>query len=461
VTVDTSGSSDWFVAPGYEAVADAFVAGAGTLGYGGGAYCAYVDGHAVIDVWGGMATPDLRWKSDTRSVLMSATKGFAVMCVQILVDRGQIDVDAPVADYWPEFAANGKESTLVRHLLMHTAGVIGFDGMNRVTRLDATGWDDYGALAAGLAAAAPSYPPGTRHCYHALTVGWLLAELVRRVDGRTIGHFFADEIAGPLDLDISIGTSTSDLGRMARVLTMRFDHMPRPLRHAQESYLAAARDPRTLLGQAFLGDGTRSGIDELELLFNSPSVLGAEFPAGGGTATARGMARAWAAMAQGGALDGTRILSEQVVDAWSHVISREPDILMNGVLKGPLARIAVEPAPRTLGYIGNISRAGAGCRFGPNPDAYGSEGLGGQYGYCDPKSRIAVGFIRSEMAVFEVLQPRVTSVLYDCARRLGHDVVSAPRQSALGAVFGNAVRRAVAVPAPAVTAVPAPAAGSS
>lgn len=448
MTVDTSGSSQWRVAPGYEAVVDAFLAGSGTLGYGGGAYCAYVDGKPVVDVWAGMAKPDEPWQSDTRTVLMSSTKGYAVMCVQILVDRGLIDVDAPVADYWPEFAANGKQSTLVRHLLMHTAGVLGFDGMNQIVRLDATGWDDYDAMAAGLAAAAPSYPPGTRHCYHALTIGWLLAELVRRVDGRTIGRFFADEIAGPLDLDVSIGTDADDLARVARVYTMRFDHMPRLMRHAQDNYLAAARNPQTLLGQAFLGDGTRSGVDELELLFNSPSVLGAEFPAGGGTATARAMARAWAAMAQGGVLDGTRILSESIVDAWSHVLSREPDRLMDGVMRGPLAKIVVEPAPRTLGYIGNITRPGAGGRFGPNPDAYGAEGLGGQYGYCDPRSNIAIGFVRSEMAVFEILQPRMTTVLYECAARLGHDVHIARRPSLVSRAVGSAVRRAVAVPAP-------------
>jgi CubicO group peptidase (beta-lactamase class C family) len=446
--VDTSGSGQWLVAPGYETVADAFVAGAGSLGYGGGAYCAYVGGVPVVDVWAGVARPGEPWQSDTRSVLMSATKGFAVMCVQALVDRGQIDVDAPVADYWPEFAQNGKAATLVRHLLMHTAGVVGFEGMNRITRLDCTGWDDYDAMASGLAAAPPAYPVGTKHCYHALTIGWLFAELVRRVDGRTLGRFFAEEIADPLELDISIGTSAADLDRVARVRTMRFDHMPRPVRRLQEAYLATARDPGTLLGSAFLGDGTRSGIDELELLFNSEAVLTSEFPAGGGTATARAMARSWAAMAQGGVLDGTRVLSEPVVDAWSHVLSREPDILMNGVVKGPLAKVAVEAAPRTLGYIGNISRPGAGHRFGPNPDSYGSEGLGGQYAYCDPQSNIAVGFIRSEMAVFEILQPRVTAVVYECAARLGHDVFVAPRESVFGRLVGAAVRRAVEVPAP-------------
>ncbi len=448
-TVDSSGAAQWYVAPGYEAVADAFLAGADTLGHGGGAYCAYVGGVPVVDLWAGVAKPDQPWQPQTRSVLMSATKGFAVMCVQILVDRGLIDVDAPVATYWPEFAQNGKAQTLVRHLLMHTAGVIGFPGMNRIARLDGSGWDDYDSMAAGLAAAAPVYPPGTKHCYHALTSGWLLAELVRRVDGRRLGQFFAEEVATPLDLDISIGTPASELERVARVRTMRFDHLPKPIRKVQDSYLATARNPETLLGAAFLGDGTRSGIDELELLFNSPDVLAAEFPAGGGTATARAMARGWAAMAGGGALDGARILSDDVVRAWSRVVSREPDILMTGVVTGPLAKIAVEPAPRTLGYIGNISRIGAGRRFGPNPDAYGSEGLGGQYAYCDPQSNIAVGFIRSEMAVFEVLQPRVTAVVYECAARLGHDVFSPPRESAVSRMVGAAVRRVVAVPAPA------------
>jgi CubicO group peptidase (beta-lactamase class C family) len=446
-------NSAWTVAPGYEAVRDAFIAGAGSLGYGGGAYCAYVNGQPVVDLWAGDAAPGRPWREHTTTVLMSATKGFAVLCMQILVERGLIDVDAPVANYWPEFAANGKEGVLVRHLLMHTAGVIGFDGMHNVVRHDGTGFDDYEAIADGLAASAPSYPPGTKHCYHALTIGWLFGEIVRRVDGRSLGRFFAEEVAGPLALEAWVGAPDDVIADAAYVRTMRMDHLPSLLRKMQETYLAAARRPETLAGRAFLGDGTESGVDVLELLFNSPAVLSSEFPAGGGLATARSMAKLWAAMANGGALDGVRILSEETVDAWGHVVSTEPDIML-GELEVPrlLAGIAKAPAPRTLGYLGNTPIPGLGGRFGPNPEAFGGEGLGGQYGFCDRQSNISVGFIRSELAVIDVLHIALTNAVYDSARALGHDVYTPPKQAfpkrLANRALGNYMRRRVAVPAP-------------
>jgi CubicO group peptidase (beta-lactamase class C family) len=434
-------------------VRDAFIAGAGSLGYGGGAYCAYVAGKPVVDMWGGEASPGRPWEEHTTTVLMSATKGFAVMCMQILVERGLIDIDAPVAKYWPEFAANGKEGVLIRHLLMHTAGVIGFDNMHEVVRHDCTGWDDYEAISAGLAASAPSFPPGTTHCYHALTIGWLFGEIVRRVDGRTLGRFFAEEIAEPLGLEAWVGSSDEVLAEVAQVHTMRTDYLPSLLRKMQETYLEAARHPDTLVGRAFLGNGTQSGVDILETLFNSHAVLRAEFPAGGGLATARSMAKLWAAMAHGGELDGVRILKESTVDAWGHVVSSQRDEML-ATLPVPrlLAGLAKAPAPRTLGYLGNTPIPGIGHRFGPNPEAFGAEGLGGQYGYCDRKSNISVGYIRSELAVIDILQPTVTNVVYECARALGHDVYKPPRQQPGQAIanrmLGRYMRKRVAVPAP-------------
>src|SRR5690349_12171185 len=179
--------TDWLVEPGYEPVRDLFLREKGSLGIGGGAYCAYVDGRPVVDLWAGQAREGEPWTADTSTILMSATKGFAAMCAQVLVDRGQLDLDAPVATYWPEFAQNGKEGVLVRHVLLHTAGVFGYEGQSDVTRLDGSGWDSYDAIAAGFAAAAPEWEPGSRHGYHALSVGWLLGEIVKRASGRSLG----------------------------------------------------------------------------------------------------------------------------------------------------------------------------------------------------------------------------------------------------------------------------------
>jgi CubicO group peptidase (beta-lactamase class C family) len=158
-------------------------------------------------------------------------------------------------------------------------------------------------------------------------------------------------------------------------------------------------------------------------------------------------------MAQGGELDGVRILSEATVNAWGHVVSTEPDIML-GSLEVPrlLAGIAKAPAPRTLGYLGNAPIPGLGGRFGPNPEAFGGEGLGGQYGFCDRASNISIGFIRSELAVIDVLHIALTNAVYDCARALGHDVYVPPKQRLAGRLAGHALgrymRKRVAVPAP-------------
>jgi CubicO group peptidase (beta-lactamase class C family) len=423
----------------------------GSFGRGGGGYCAYVGGQRVVDLWGGSARSGEPWQAETAAVLMSATKGFASICLQILVDRGAVDVDAAVATYWPEFAQNGKERTTVRHLLLHTAGVVGFDRMYDVVRPDGNGWGDLDTIAVGLAESAPSYEPGTKYAYHALSIGWLVAEIVRRVDGRSIGRFFADEIAEPLGLESWIGLPPELMSRVAHVHDIRLDYLPRLLRTAQKGALATARDPQKLLGRAFLGDGTSSGLDHVETLFNSPNVLTAEFPAGGGVSTARGLARCWAMMAGRGELDGVRVLSSEIVDQWGRVVSTLNDIAFAELPPNRVsARLANTPVPRTLGHLGNSPMPGLGQRFGPNENAFGAEGLGGQYGFCDLDANIAVGYVRSELAFLDVLQPTLTRELYRCARANGVNVTLGTRslsQRAGDAVIGAYARRQLAVPA--------------
>ncbi len=439
----------WTVAPGYEPVRDAFERGCASFGRGGGAYCAYVGGKPVVDLWAGSARPGQAWEADTTTVIMSASKGLASLCIQVLEDRGQIDVNAPVARYWPEFAQAGKGATLVRHVLLHTAGVLGFDNQTDLLTFDGQGWDDYDAIAAGFAASTPEWEPGTRHAYHALSYGWLVGEIVRRVSGRSLGRFFADEIAGPLGLDVWIGTPPEELGRVARIHRPRTDYLPGFLRKRYQSSLEVARDPATLSGRAFLGNGRTNGVEQLEVLFNSPRVLAAEFPAGGATSTARALARLWAVSAAGGELDGVRVLSPESVRRWGRVETNDPDLLMAEIPVPRLLARAASGVPRTLGYLGNGPMPGLGHRFGPNPAAFGAEGLGGQYAFCDPDSNVAVGYVRSDLAVLDVLQPHLTKVLYECSRRLGNQVhtpAPTPRLRALTeSTAGAYLRRRVAV----------------
>jgi len=174
-------------------------------------------------------------------------------------------------------------------------------------------------------------------------------------------------------------------------------------------------------------------------------VLRAEFPAGGATSTARALARLWALMANDGELDGVRLLSPASVEAWGRVATTTPDLLMAEV---PLPRMMADkdaPVPRTLGYLGNGTMPGLGHRFGPHPDAFGVEGLGGQFAFCDRLNRIAVGYVRSDLALVDVLQPTLTPLVYRCAARLGKDVYVARAPGLTKRVAGALLRRAVAV----------------
>ena len=241
--------------------------------------------------------------------------------------------------------------------------------MDEVLRYDGSGWGDLDVIAARLAESVPSFPPGTEHTYHALTIGWLVGEIVRRVDGRTLGKFFAEEIAGPLDLDVWIGLPEAERPRLAYIHGIRLDYLPRPIGSAQKAMLAAPRDPGKLMGRAFAGNGSSSPLDFVETVFNSPEFLAGEVPAGNGVATARGVARCWAMMANGGELDGTRLLNAEGVEEWSHVVSNQADIAIKQVSDSwVISRLGDTPVPRTLGHLGNGGLPGPGQPVRAQPE---------------------------------------------------------------------------------------------
>lgn len=398
--INTGDRMQTYIAGGFEPVRVAFEANAAEFGDGGGAFCAYVDGVPVVDLWGGQVRPGQAWEAGNRAVLMSLTKGLATMCVQILVDRGQLDTDAPLREYWSEFTAK----VLVRHVLTHTSGILGFPGQQELLHPDGTGWDSYEAIADGLAAAKPSWEPGTQHGYHALTYGWLLSELVRRVTGQRIGEFFQSEIAGPLGLDTRIGTPLAEQSLVAPVLPFSFEGLPPEAEQLYQERSARTRDPGTLAGQAFAARDGVTFLDRVDTFFADPAVLAAEIPSTNGTSTARGIARAFALLAMDGTLDGVRLLSPQIVAAFRRVQLRSPDVTSPGGL----------PIPRTLGYIGNFAAPGQPGRYGPSPEAYGAEGGGGQMGICDPVNRVSIGFVRSHLAMSERFSARLIDALYRC-----------------------------------------------
>jgi CubicO group peptidase (beta-lactamase class C family) len=394
-------------------VEDAFVRGLAKQRVGGAAFAATVDGRQVVSLWGGEVRPGLPWQETTPATVMSVSKGFAALCVQVLVDRGLLDVDAPVTDYWPEYGVNGKEHTTVRHVLTHRAGVVGLPDSASLLGWNGRGWQDADAIADRLATAVPAWEPGTAHGYHAVTYGWLVGELVRRVSGRTLGQFFRDEIAEPLGLGTAIGVTADRMADVAVVHTGELFRAPLLLRPLMRKVGATMRDPGTLLGQAFLGDGTRSIMDAVDELLARPEFFRAEIPSSNGISSAADLARLFSLLACDGELDGHRLLSPEGVKAFAqHELTADDEVFSRSVtFFGSRLLTKQLRAARTLGYSLNQPAKGK-PRFGPDPRAYGCEGAGGQLAFCDPGRRISVGFVRSALSPSPEFALELVDALY-------------------------------------------------
>ena len=340
------------VAGGFERVADELLA---AVDGPGAAFAATVDGEPVVDVWSGEADDaGTAWREDTLVLVFSGTKGLVAVCLLILVDRGLLELDAPVARYWPEFAAAGKEGVLVRHVVSHEAGLPGL--LPPVTAADLLDGD---GMAARLAAAAPLWEPGTRLAYHALTYGWLCAELVRRIDGRSLGVFFADEVAAPLALDLWIGLPPELEDRVAT------------LRRAED------------FGITYLGDEPEPLLEALygallgSFVWNEPAYHEAEIPAANAIGAARSIARLYGCLACGGA----PLLSPETVRLGRSELSRGP--------------CAVTRRPYAFGVGFELQTEL--LALGPAADAFGHTGSGGSRHGAWPDSRVGFSFAMSEL----------------------------------------------------------------
>ena len=377
------------------------------LGRGGAAFAAYVDGQQVADLWAGQAKPGTPWTKDTLATMMSATKGCAALCVQILHDRGLLDVEAPVADYWPEYAHAGKEQTTVRQVLDHTSGMLCFSDPGRLLDWAGRGWADYDEISRRIAQSPPAWVPGTRIGYHAISIGWLLQELVRRVDGRTLGAFFAEEVAGPLGLDIFIGTPSEAQERVAEVVSGSVGRLRQSaFRLFFDHVLARPGTPMAQAGISMHG----SGLPDAPRFLNLPALRAVEIPAGNGSGDARSLARMYAMLARGGELDGTRLVSTQSVDLFRTPSSRGLSALLPRWLPTALKG---RPMSYALGYEGDFDYPAALRRFGHSPGAFGHLGAGGQIGFADPERKVSVGFVRNSLADWSVSTTLVTE-LYAC-----------------------------------------------
>lgn len=380
-------------ADGFEPVREAFARNFRDHGELGAAFALYVDGRKVVDLWGGDARPEVGarpapavpWTADTAQVLRSVTKGLTAAAAMLLVQRGLLDLDAPAASYWPEFKAAGKERIPVRWLLSHQAGLPVLDTPLRVEDLIA--WEP---AVAAVAAQAPAWEPGTAHGYHPYTFGWLVGELVRRADGRSVGHFFAEEIARPLGLDLWIGLPAGAAPRVGRLVDLPAPEQarvgPNGLRvRPKQSVRDAYRDPTSLTARAFAA--VRPSVD-----LNDPAVQAAEVPGAGGIGTARSLARFYAALI--GAADRHG----------GGPAERLPALFTPRVL-AEAAGPSVDGPDRVL--IINTAFGQGFFRHGgtspmSSPAAFGHPGRGGSLGFADPELGIGFGYVTNGM------QPGVT-----------------------------------------------------
>ncbi len=374
------------VAPGFEALRQAFASNFSARGDVGAALCAYVKGRKVVDIWGGLADRGggVEWAADTLTLVFSTTKGATAVCAHLLAQRHQLDLDAPVRDYWPEFAAGGKGAVTVRHLLSHRAGLPTLDVA--LTPDEALAWDP--AIAA-LAAQTPAWVPGTRHGYHAVTYGWLVGEVIRRVSGRSPGRYLAEEIAGPLGLELWVGLPESEEPRVSKLIpappvSVSADELA-SMPDGQAERLRAMAAPDSLTMRAL--NPTRPPFS-----FNSRAVHAGELPAANAIATARSLAKLYAATI--GEVHGQRILSPGTVAAATVVQSDGPDDVLLVPTRFGSGFMLASPTSPLLGE-----------------SSFGHSGAGGSLAFADPDAEVGFAYVMNQMQQNLAGDPRPAALI--------------------------------------------------
>jgi CubicO group peptidase (beta-lactamase class C family) len=294
--------------PKFEAMAEILAANLASGADCGASVAVVVEGQPVVDLWGGWADEARTkpWERDTITNVWSSTKTVMALCALVLADRGELDLDAPVATYWPEFATEGKEGVLVRHLLSHTSGVSGWD-----QPIDVSDIYDQPAASARLAVQAPWWQPGTASGYHALNQGHLVGEVIRRITGKQLGEFLAAELTGPFDADFHIGLPDSEHGRVANVIP------PPPLPFDME-----AMDPDSVAVKTFTGPAPAADVAW------TPEWRRADIGAANGHGNARAIARLQSIISNGGMIDGQRVLDPKTIEQIFRVQADGTDLVL-------------------------------------------------------------------------------------------------------------------------------------
>jgi CubicO group peptidase (beta-lactamase class C family) len=371
-------------APGYEPVREAFAANFAERGEIGASVAVAAEGRPVVNMWAGWADPDLtiQWREDTLTNVWSTTKAMTSLCAHVLMDRGELDPDAPVARYWPEFAAGGKADIPVRWIMSHRSGLSGLTVP--VSVQDYYDWDKITAL---LADQEPLWEPGTASGYHAMTFGYLVGEVVRRIGGQSIGRFFGSEIAGPLGADFHIGLAESELGRCSRLQGVR-----------------PSEDEQAALAQAYANThpGAMAALTNPALTgdeANEDDWRMAEIPAANGHGTALSLVAVFGALVDG---------SERLISASTLRTACAGQGLYTDLVLGL-------PIEFGLGF----GLSGPEHHYGANPAAFGHDGFGGSAVFADPATGVAVAYVMNRMGMNLIDDPRKMALVDAVGRSTG------------------------------------------
>jgi len=358
------------VEDGYGSVADAFAQNFADRNELGAAFCLHVNGDKKVDIFAGTAnkTTGSPWTDQTLQLVFSTTKGAAAICVARLVEAGALSYDDLVATHWPEFAQNGKENVTVSQMMSHQAGLAAVDAPLSLEDVLAVG-----PVVEALAAQTPLWEPGSGHGYHAVTYGWLAGELVRRVDGRRIGAYFAEEVAKPLGLDFWIGLPESEESRVSHL-----EAAPPPTDPEELALMMQIAGPGTMGFRSLFMDGLLLAMDPENNPFNTREVHATEMPAANGITDATSLSKMYAATI--GEVDGVRLLTPETVD-----------LMRAEQVHGPDKSLVIESR---FGH-GMMLEGQLTPMFGEG--SFGHAGAGGSLGYAHPESGVAYGYVMNQM----------------------------------------------------------------
>ncbi len=367
----------------------------------GAAFCVWHDGELVVDLWGGLSdrASGRTWEADTLCLVFSVTKGITATCFLMAAERGLIDYDAKVADYWPEFGDDAKRDITVRTLMNHRAGLAALDRPLKLDDLD-TGAETVAAMQAQQ----PLWPPGEGQGYHGVTFGTYCSVLFEKATGRSLSQWVADELAGPLQADIYMGLPESQDGRMCTLYPTTtaervFKALPYVLFNdvVERKLLKAMTKKTSTPARAFSQpEDLVKGLSR----FNEPSVWRQQLAWAGGVVTARGLVKMYAALANGGELDGVRLVEEASI---APVMTRQSF--------EDLDRVICKPVGWSQGFIKEEPHL-----FSPHIEAFGHPGMGGALGFCDPPRKLAWAYTLNKLD-FRLRSPRALALshaVYDC-----------------------------------------------